>query len=119
MVTRPLEEYVVLPTASLLEVAKVIDENTSRTALIVDAHETKKLIGVVSEGDILRALLRGTDVHAPVQDIMQVNFQYVQSFDVEHVRPVFAKRGFGLIPVVDDAMHVLGVITLLDCIQAK
>lgn len=115
--SRPLSSYLSPATATLLEAAKTIEGNNARTVLIVDDAQGNKVLGILSEGDILRALLHGVDMHAPVHDIMHVNFKYLRSADLAEAHVLFAEHGFGLLPVVDDDMHVTAVVTMLDCLQ--
>lgn len=121
METPSLPAFIILSSATLLEAAKAMGSNSSRTVAVVDDDRTKKVLGVLSEGDILRALLQGTDVHSPVQDIMRVSFQYFQEgqVDMERARKLFLEHGFGLLPIVDAEMRLVSVITMLDCLRSS
>ena len=48
-------DYVVTADGTLLDAAEVIEHTRSRSAVVV--KETK-VVGIISEGDILRALLK-------------------------------------------------------------
>ena len=58
-------------TASMRDVMTVIDKNAMQVALVVDdgAH----LTGIVTDGDVRRALLRGETLDTPVNKFMNTN----------------------------------------------
>ena len=57
----------VAPSAPLLEALRVIDEGAIQFALVV---ESERLVGIVTDGDIRRALVRGVGTHAPIAEAM-------------------------------------------------
>lgn len=114
----PLSDVCVLPTFTLLETAKVIERGMHRTAVVVEDFTSYKVLGIVSEGDILRALIRGTDVHSPIREFMKVNFRSLKTPDMRQAFALFSERGFALIPVVDDELRLQSVVTLIDCLRA-
>lgn len=112
-----LSPFTVASESTLIEAAKVIESNAARTALVMNDKDDGKAIGIISEGDILRALLKGADIHAPVTEHMHVNFRYLETMDHAKAKALFAEHGFGMIPVLDRTMHLTGVITLIDCLR--
>ncbi|MBU2214120.1 CBS domain-containing protein [Patescibacteria group bacterium] len=114
-----LSKFTILPTATLLEAAKTIESNTSRTVVVVEDHETNKVLGILSEGDILRSLIQGVSVHSSIGEYMKASFKYFEEGEVDMIkaRELFTARGFGLIPVVDKNMHLISVVTMLDCLR--
>lgn len=58
----------IAPDASLLDALRVIDRAAQQTALVVD--EESRLLGLVGDGDIRRALLNGYEMSSPVVAIM-------------------------------------------------
>ena len=59
--------YLISEDASILDAMKVIDNGQERTAFLVGPD--RKLIKVITDGDIRRAILRGVGIHDPVIDI--------------------------------------------------
>ncbi len=57
----------VAPDAPLLEALRVIDAGAIQFALVVDGQ---KLMGIVTDGDVRRALVRGVGTQAPIADAM-------------------------------------------------
>jgi CBS domain-containing protein len=106
-----LNDYIVARDATLLDAIDVIDQGRVRTAIVVDDG---KVVGVLSEGDILRALRGGADVHAPIADYMQVGFRYLRERDLGKAFALMHPRGITLVPLVDDGFRLQGVITLFE-----
>ncbi len=107
--SKDLGAYVVSGDARLIDAAEVIVKNHSRTAVVV---ADGRVIGVISEGDILRALLRGMDVHAGIAGVMRPDFRYLVSCSLNEAFEVFRDAGVNLLPVVDDDLKLVDVITL-------
>lgn len=53
---------------SILEALRILDQGSLRIALVVDADMT--LLGVLTDGDIRRALLKNFQMDSPVRDVM-------------------------------------------------
>lgn len=64
-----LENLIVGPGQDIFEVVRVIDNNHMGIAIVVD--ETKKFIGIVTDADIRRGIMKGLDVHASVHAVMR------------------------------------------------
>ena len=120
MDTPSLSQFTLQPEATLLDAAKAMGANRSRTIVVVEDYKTNKTLGILSEGDILRALISGMDIHSPVRNIMRVSFKYFQDGQVDMMlaRKLFIEHGFGLLPVVDAEMHLTAVVTVLDCLRS-
>ena len=114
-----LSTFIITPSATLLEAARTIQAGMNRTVVVVEDVDSLKIIGILSEGDVLRALLKGADVRSPIKEFVKVSFTYFQEEDIEKARALFAEKGFGLIPIVDEDMHLTSVITLLDCLRSS
>lgn len=56
------------PGASLLDAIAVIDGGAVQIAIAVD--DAERLVGVLTDGDVRRAILRGVDVSAPVEPVL-------------------------------------------------
>jgi CBS domain-containing protein len=104
-----LTDFTIGADATLLDAVAKINKNGSRTVLVV---EDGKLTGLISEGDVLRALLRGMHPYAPAHEVANRAFRFLASRDREAAFRLFQEHAFGLVPVVDDAFGLVDVITL-------
>lgn len=78
MTVEDWQKILILPTATMAETIEVIDKGAMQLALVVDEH--RQLLGVVTDGDIRRALIRHVPMDSAIVDVM-------------HKSPVVAKRG--------------------------
>jgi CBS domain-containing protein len=108
-------DYIVARSATLLDAAEVIEHTHSRSAVVV---EGEKVVGIISEGDILRALLHGVGVHAPLADFVNHSFKYLNTADRVHALELFRNFGIALVPVLDADFHLIGVVTLHETLNA-
>lgn len=106
-----LTNYTIEMNATLLQTAKVISSNRARCVIVVDGG---KAIGVLSEGDILRALIDDANTHAPINGFVNHNFKMLKSRDMDQAASFVREYGITLIPVVDDNVILTDVITLQD-----
>lgn len=109
-----LTDFVVNFDATLIDAVDCIERNRSRAAVVVDGE---KVIGVVSEGDVMRALLHGTNVHAPLRDVTSVSFKYLNEPDAEAALQLMQRHGISLVPVVSAEFTLLDVMTLRDVLS--
>ena len=75
--------------------------------------------GVISEGDILRALLNGVHTHAPISPFVVYSFKYLRNRDMEEAFQLVKKYLFTLIPVLDNDFNLVDVITLSDVLHSR
>ena len=106
-----LDDFVIGPTATIVSAAARIERNHARTVVVV---ESERVVGVLSDGDIIRALLRGTDVHAPIESFVHHDFKYLHERSLASALALFRRYGFCLIPIVNQEFRLLDVITMYD-----
>lgn len=91
---------------SILDAIGIIDQGVCQTVLVTDA--STKLLGVVSDGDVRRAILQGHDLQTPVAQIMNtqpVTVSVAEGYGTALVR--LRSLGVRYIPVLDDAGRVV------------
>ncbi len=109
MTVKNLEKYFISATATIEEVITMIQVNESRCVIVV--ADDRRVIGMFSEGDVLRAILAGIDVHAPIESLVNRSFKYLNSRDMDRAL-LLIRNGYTLIPVVDTDFKLTDVITL-------
>ncbi|MBQ4057559.1 MAG: nucleotidyltransferase family protein [Lachnospiraceae bacterium] len=103
-----LEVYVGLETITITEALKKIDENALGVLFIVDSDE--RLIGALSDGDIRRWLIKTGDLKASVVQAMNNTPKYVLEKYEEDATRLLDENFITAIPVVDNQMHIVGVV---------
>jgi dTDP-glucose pyrophosphorylase len=109
-------EKVLVPVGAPLRTAmEVIDVSGLEIAMVVDQH--RRLKGVLTDGDIRRALLGGAELTDSVDPHVQSRFTSVRSSTGRNeVLDIMRARSFSQIPVVDDEGRVIGLHLLKEMI---
>lgn len=111
MTMRRLEEWghlCVSPSSSILEVAKILQDTSTRIVLVVD--EGNKLIGIVTDGDIRRGILAGVSAEEPCARVLNASPQTITpEGQLDDVLRVASGSDADSIPVISDRGLVGGV----------
>jgi CBS domain-containing protein len=106
-----LQDFWIRDSATMEDAITVIQKNNSRCVVVVGGGQ--KVVGVFSEGDVLRAILAGTDVHTPLRALMKPSFRYLHQRDLAQARKLIME-GITLIPVLSQDFRLQDVLTLGD-----
>ena len=100
------------PECSIRGVVQIIDREALRAAFIIDERDT--LLGVVTDGDVRRALLQNVDFDAPVNHIMHTQpLTCAPSQSRQTIRSIIEQNKLLHMPIVDDG-KLVDVVTLDD-----
>ncbi|MCL2330053.1 MAG: nucleotidyltransferase family protein [Phycisphaerae bacterium] len=114
IVLHSAESLFTTANASILDVIRIIDAGAQKIAFMID--DARHLQGVVTDGDIRRAILRGIDLNANVSDIMNRNptVYHINTTDTEIHRIFINKNRLDCLPVIDDQRQVVGFYSSAD-----
>lgn len=107
-----MEKFCISEDYTIKETIERIDQNKNRVVFVV--NKENKLVGVVSQGDIIRALCAGKSIYHRVDSLIRADFIYLNSRDMEKAYRLFKQMKITLLPVVDDDFRILSVISLDD-----
>ncbi len=110
-----LARYCVKEQYTIKEVLEQFESYNNRVAIVT--NDTNKVIGVVSQGDILRALSAGRNLYTPVNQIIQNSFLHLYEKDMEKAYPIFKKKQISLLPVINHNNELIDFITIDDIYQ--
>jgi len=113
-----LEEICVRPSLSISEVVKVLNNGHRRIILVTD--EDGRLLGVVADPDIRRAILKRLSFESPVSDIM-ITKPVVASADMKESKifSLMQTTHCYEIPIIDRSLKVVGLKTIDSFIGEK
>lgn len=97
----PITRFAISSSATIEEALKAITLNRRGAVIIVDKRN--KVLGIASDGDIRRALVRGANVMASITQAMNPNIVFVKKGsddDREAERFFKANPSITLLPVV-------------------
>lgn len=99
----------VTPNTSIEETLKVIDKSGQQIALILDPQD--QLLGILTDGDFRRAVLRGISIHEPVEKIMNRNPIVIQKNMVKKIHEKLGtKKITGGVPVINEKRQVVDLV---------
>lgn len=113
---RDWRSIVVSPDSTIEETMRVIDRGGIRVALVTDADD--RLRGLVTDGDIRRALLRQLPLSTPVAGVMTREPVVACAGDSRAVRRRrMDERGLDHLPVIDADGRLIGIDTLRSVLE--
>src|SRR3989338_6516607 len=102
------DRYFVEEKAVIKEAMSIINHNSIRMVIVADA--ARKLIGVITDGDIRRAILKGFSINDPVGVIVNRNPFFATSDSPQHILfEQFRKERYFGIPIVNKEGQVIDV----------
>ena len=111
-----LKKFNISDNKLIEEAIEMIELNETRCVIVHNAAE--KVIGIVSEGDILRAILKGINTKSPVKQIMNINFTYLREKDDDKIMTLF-RRGITLIPILSQDFRLMDIVELVQYFKSK
>ena len=101
--------------ASILEAIQKLNETGSQLLLVVDSKGL--LRGIITDGDIRRAIVDGKPLSSPVSGICNPSPKTLRCFDYSAARRLMRKNSITRIPVVDSNGVPIGLIRLEDAAE--
>lgn len=112
LIRKGLSRFVVAERDSILEAMRVIEEGSERLAIVVDVE--KRVTGVVSDGDIRRAILHGSPLTVEVGKIANTNPVTVNEGCGQSEIDKLLNDRVRVLPVLDPHRILTGVYCLRD-----
>jgi len=112
-----LDRLLVRPGDSIREVIASIDRGVKGIALVVD--EQRHLIGTVTDSDVRRVILSGTDLDLPVGELLARKASYQrypvtaqQGTPLDDLLRIMQEKNVRQLPLLDSGGHVVDLVTL-------
>ena len=116
MISEKCKKILVKPTLSLKEALKQMDKTALQVLVVVD--EEDRILGIVTDGDMRRAIIKGFDFKTPIQDIMTKN-PVVISYKSNKREALWLMKKYEIrhIPVVDDENKIIDIFLWKDFLK--
>jgi len=113
-----IKKFIVLEDYSIKEAMRIIDQNGRGTAIIVSKDE--KFLGLITDGDIRRAILSGKNLETKVLEIANTNPIYLNKGDSlgdlknkkQEIKKIDKAGTFLAIPVIDENKKVFDIFSV-------
>lgn len=103
------DEYTIIETIDAIRAAK------HRGVIVLNKAE--KVIGFISQGDVLEAIANNVSIYAQVSAIIRPSFLYLKESSLADAYPIFRKKLITVLPVVDEKFNLVDIITLEDILD--
>ena len=114
---KAIQDYCVSPLSTLRKAVEIIDRGAAQIALVTDSDS---LIGIVTDGDVRRGLLRGESIDAPVTNIMQRDFRSLPAnASSAEALALMQRETLQQIPALDETGKVVRLFLLNDWIKPQ
>jgi CBS domain-containing protein len=118
IVQRPL--LTISSNATLLDAATLMVENNIGLIVVCDAKDKSKLAGVISERDIMKALVSGGKLDASIDGVSTKQVVTVKaSSEVAEAAKAMNKHRIRHVVVVDERGKPLGVVSMRDLVGER
>jgi dTDP-glucose pyrophosphorylase len=102
------KETLVKKTAAIREALQIIDRAGIQAAFVVD--DSGRLLGVVTDGDVRRGILRGVGINAPVTEVWNTNPRAIhQGASRNDILQLMQSKALRQIPIVDNDGRLIGI----------
>lgn len=103
-------QFTVSEHVSILDALRVIDAN--KEGFVIVLNEEDRFLGVLTDGDVRRALIHGQTTSDAVSGIYTADAKSVSVHDgLELVTELFKSQAINFIPILDDDRRLANIIT--------
>lgn len=103
-----LEKYIISPNISVKEAIAQIETTGKKTVIVVDS--AKKIVGIFTDGDMRRYVLKNGDLSAPVSNAMNKNPIVFRKNQQEELEKQIEQRCHLVYPIVDDENRLVDIV---------
>ena len=103
-----LSRYFVSPDATVLDAMSVIDATAKGVAFVCS---DKKILGVITDGDVRRYIIHGGDLSFNVMDVANRNFKFLCENDAVDAKVIEKiKLDYKALPVLDSDGRIISIV---------
>ena len=108
-----MQQYIVKETSTIRDALVSLNQITRDTQSLLVINDKNQLVGTLTDGDIRRGLISGSQLTDEVATIMHRDFKFINQsgYDVAHLK-AFRERRILFIPILDDERHIVDVVNL-------
>ena len=112
------QSALITSSSTFREAIEIINNSALQVGLVVD--EQRRLLGMVTDGTIRRAILRGVSMEENIQQVMFTSFKTASVSDSkEEILAAMKKEEIRHIPVVDENGVIQGLKVLIEMLSAE
>ena len=118
--TKGSDVYSTVPSVTLRRVAEILVENNCGSLIVVDKQGSRKMIGIITERDILRACSKEISLDdTPAKEIMTTNMIIGRATaTIADAMGLMTVNRVRHLPVVEDD-ELVGMVSIGDLVKAQ
>jgi dTDP-glucose pyrophosphorylase len=110
--------FLVLAGTTVVEAMRQLEDTAQKTLFVVD--DKNHLLGSLTDGDIRRWILAGSDLHGRVESVCNPNpFSVMTAYEVDDVRRTMIKNNISCVPVLTNNRQVTALLFWEDVFEEK
>ena len=107
-----LNEFCINIDSSITDAMFQIEKNCKRGALVL--NKNNEVVGVVTDGDIRRSLIRGVFPNTLIKDVLNSNFKFIENHPNKDLKASLTKvfnkyNELEIVPVVNKSMKLISL----------
>ncbi|MBZ9635312.1 nucleotidyltransferase family protein [Clostridium sp. FP1] len=111
-----IDKYCIGASSTIKEAMVVIDKNLTGGALVV--NENNELVGTITDGDIRRAILKGSSISDSIENTYFKNFKFVtEEHSKKKAKEYMLSNKIRQVPVIDKDKKLIDLYFLDDIIS--
>ena len=105
-----MKKFITKKNITIIEALKKISKNGQRHLLIVDK---KKVIGILSEGDIRREILNKKSLNKNISKSFKKKFLFFKSkeFNLKEAKKIMLKKKIYFAPILNESKNLVDIVT--------
>jgi len=107
-------KYLIQETSTTNHAIELMQLNHERIVFVVNAK--LRVIGTVSEGDVMRSILRNNNINTKITAVMNKSFKFLLDEDKNEAKKLIKKFGITVVPVLTKNFKVKSLIKIRDLI---
>lgn len=108
-----MEQYLVHETSTIKDALVSLNKIAHDVLSLLVVNDKDQMVGSLTDGDIRRGLISGSQLSDEVNTIMHRDFKFIKDseYDVAHLK-AFRERRILFIPILDEERHIVDVVNL-------
>jgi CBS domain-containing protein len=108
------------PEASLMDAAKLMSTHRIGLLVVVDPLDKAKMVGVLSERDIVTAVAKGGSIYSPIENLMTKQLiSIAKTARIDEAAMTMSKFSVRHLIVLDESGKLFGVVSVRDIISEE
>ena len=114
-----MKEFLIKKNCTIIEALKQISKSGEKSLIVVNSNE--KFLGILSDGDLRRAILNKKKLTESISKIYNSNSFYLieNNYNLENVKKRALKQKIYFIPIINNNEKVINLLTSRDLFSEK